>query len=55
MIGKIYPRSNVKDINFSAELYDYIISRDHIAIGNKYLGLPNQTELLALFEDSTLA
>lgn len=51
MIGKIYPKYNVKDINFSSELADYIVSRDNIAIGKKYFGFPDQEELLAFFDE----
>ena len=51
LIGKIYPKADVSDINFSAELADYIVSRDNFAIGSKYLGLPDQEELLKIFAE----
>lgn len=50
LIGKIYPKSDVGDVNFSAELADFVVSRDNFAIGSKYLGLPDQEELLKLFD-----
>jgi len=49
LIGKIYPKADVGDVNFSAELADFVVSRDNFAIGSKYLGLPDQEELLSIF------
>jgi hypothetical protein len=51
LVGKIYPKSNVLDINFSAEMADYLVSRNDMAIGKKYFDLPDQTELMKFFEE----
>jgi hypothetical protein len=48
--GKIYLASNVNDINFSARLADYIVSRNDIEIGREYFGLPSHEEFIGLFK-----
>lgn len=49
--GKIYLASNVNDINFSARLADYIVSRNDIEIGREYFGLPSHEEFLKIFKE----
>ena len=49
--GKIYLASNVNDINFSAKLADYVVSRNDIEIGKEYFGLPGHEEFIKLFKD----
>ena len=49
MVGKIYRKSNVLDINFSAELADYVVSRDSVMLGKRYFGLPDYKELAEMF------
>lgn len=50
LVGKIYPKSNVLDINYSANLADYIMSRNDIEIGHKYFNLPSHEEFIELFK-----
>jgi len=49
--GKIYLASNVSDINFSAKLADYIVSRNDIEIGKEYFGLPSHEDFIKLFKE----
>ena len=50
LFGKIYPKSNVLDENFSAKLADAIVSRDHLMIGKQYFDLPDAEELVEFFK-----
>lgn len=44
MLGKILPKSNTNDIEYSATLANYIMTRNDIKIGEQYFGLPSHTE-----------
>ena len=44
MRGKLLPKSNLNDIEYSATLANHIMTRNDIQIGKKYFGLPSQTE-----------
>ena len=45
LLGKLYHKKNVLDLDYSAKLVDVLISNDPLVIGNQYLGLPNRDEL----------
>jgi hypothetical protein len=44
MLGKILPKSNTNDIEYSATLANYVMTRNDIKIGEQYFGLPSHTE-----------
>jgi hypothetical protein len=44
MLGKILPKNNTNDIEYSATLANYIMTRNDIKIGEQYFGLPSHTE-----------
>ena len=44
MLGKILPKNNTNDIEYSATLANFIMTRNDIKIGEQYFGLPSHTE-----------
>ena len=50
LIGKIYKRDNLEDLDYSSKLIDLTVSRNPMAIGSSLLHLPNESELIDILD-----